>query len=85
MQMVRVITAGETARVVLDGPTSSPEDVNDLVAGIRRCADDGVEELLITVLELDHGWLNVIEEGLAGAPDPLRIWLAVGDPEAVRV
>ena len=26
-----------------------------------------------------------IEEGLAGAPDPLRIWLAVGDPEAVRV
>jgi hypothetical protein len=83
--MVRVITAGETARVVLDGSTSGAEDVTALVAGIRRCTANGIEELLITVPELEHGWLEVIEEGIAGSPDPLRIWLAVGDPKAVRV
>jgi hypothetical protein len=85
MTMVRVITAGDTARVVLDGPTSGPEDVTALVDGIRRCAEDGVEELLITVPDLQHGWLDVVEGAIAGSPDPLRIWLAVGDPEAVRV
>lgn len=85
MPMVRVITAGGTARVVLDGPASGAEDVSALVAGIRRCAENGVEELLITVPDLQHGWLEVIEGGIAGSPDPLRIWLAVGDPEAVRV
>jgi len=83
--MVRVITAGGTARVVLGGPTSVPEDVTALVNGIRRCAEDGVEELLITVPDLKHGWLEVIEGAIADSPDPLRIWLAVGDPAAVRV
>jgi hypothetical protein len=83
--MVRVITAGETARVVLGGPTSRREDVNALIAGIRHCAEDGVEELLITVPDLGLRWLEIIEGGIAGSPDPLRIWLAVGDPEAVTV
>jgi hypothetical protein len=82
--MVRVITTGETARVVLDGTASGVEDVDALIAGIRRCADTGIEELLIAVPDLEHGWLEIIEGGLAAAPELLRIWLAVGDPVAAR-
>jgi hypothetical protein len=83
--MVRVITAGETARVEFEGPASGAGDIDALVAGIQRCADDGVEELLITVPELAHGWLELVEDGIADAPDPIRIWLAVGDPETAPV
>ena len=80
--MVRVITAGETARVVLDGPTCGTEDADALASGLRRCADEGVEELLISIPERG-GWRELVEGGVADAPDPLRIWLAVGetDPE----
>ena len=46
--MVRVITAGGTARVVLEDQASDAEDVDALVAGVWRCAHAGVEELLIT-------------------------------------
>ena len=76
--MVRVISAGGTARVVLDRVASRP-DVDDVVAGVRHCAAIGVEELVIAIPEYERGWLEVLEEALVETPDPLRIWVAVGD------
>jgi hypothetical protein len=82
--MVRVITTGGTARVLLEGRVSDAEDVGDMVAGIQGCADAGVQELLITVPEFEPGWLEILEEALADTPDLLRIWVAVGDPDPYR-
>jgi hypothetical protein len=80
--MVRVITAGETARVVLaERSASGARDVGDVVAGVRHCADIGVEELVIALPELERGWLEDLEVALRETPDPLRIWVAVGDAE----
>jgi hypothetical protein len=78
-QMVRVITAGETARVVLERSASDTRDVGDVVAGVRRCADLGVEELLIDLPQLEEEWLQVLEQALVGEPDPMRIWVAMGE------
>ena len=80
--MVRVISTGGTARVVLDRAGSEPRDVGDVVAGVRHCADIGVQELVIAVPEVEQGWLEVLQQALVSTPDPLRIWVAVGGPEA---
>jgi hypothetical protein len=77
--MVRVITTGGTARVLLDGKVSDGDDMDEVVAGIRQCADEGVQELLINVPEFEPGWLEILEEALIDSPDLLRIWVAVGD------
>ena len=82
--MVRVITTGDTARVVLDRGRSLPRDVGEVVASVRQCADAGVAELVIAVPELEQmeqGFLEILEEALVDTPDPLRIWVAVGDPD----
>jgi hypothetical protein len=80
--MVRVITAGETARVVLaERSTSGARDVGDVVAGVRHCADVGVEELVIALPELEREWLEDLQVALEGTPDPLRIWVSVGGPQ----
>jgi hypothetical protein len=79
--MVRVITAGGTARLVLDGPSRGAEDADALASGLRRCAEDGVEELLISIPGGEGGWRELVEGGVAAAPDPLRIWLSVGESE----
>ena len=77
--MVRVIPAGETARVVLERSASSARDVGDVVAGVRHCVDIGVEEVVIALPQLERAWLDDLEAALESTPDPLRIWLAVGD------
>ena len=77
--MVRVISTGGTARVVLDRAAARSRDVDDVVAGVLHCADLGVEELVIAVPEFERGWLEVLEEALVETPDPLRIWVAIGD------
>ena len=77
--MVRVISTGGTARVVLDRAAARSRDVDDVVAGVRHAADLGVEELVIAVPEFERGWLAILEDALAETPDPLRIWVAVGD------
>ena len=82
--MVRVITTGGTARVVLERAGSGSADVGDLVEGVRQCADAGVEELVIDVPEFQQGFIEVLEEALGDTPDPLRIWVAVGDPDPDR-
>jgi hypothetical protein len=79
--MVQVITAGGTARLVLDGPSCEAEDADALASSLRRCAEDGVEELLISIPGREGGWRELVEGGIATAPDPLRIWLAVGETE----
>ena len=79
--MVRVITNGGTARIVLERRASGSEQVGAVVAGVLDCADAGVEELVIAVPEVEHGWLEVLEEALLETPDPLRIWVAVGEPD----
>ncbi len=81
--MVRVITTGGTARVVLEGKVSDARDMGAVVAGIQHCADAGVEELLISIPESEPGWLEILQHALIGTPDPLRIWVAVGDPSLV--
>jgi hypothetical protein len=81
--MVRVITAGETARVVLERSSSGARDVGDVVAGVLHCADIGVEELVISLPQLEREWLDDLELALGETPDPLRIWVAVGDPDPV--
>ena len=79
--MVRVITTGGTARVVLEGRTSGVEAVSDVVAGVQRCVASGVQELLIAVPETERSWLELLEEALIDTPGPLRIWVAVGDSD----
>lgn len=69
---------------MLEGQASGPADLGSLVAGIQRCADAGVEELLIAVPEADDGWLEILEEALIDAPSPLRIWVSMGDPDPYR-
>jgi hypothetical protein len=83
--MIRVIRAGGTARVMLEGQASGDADLGSLVAGLQRCADSGVEELLIAVPEAKEGWLEILEEALVDAPSPLRIWVSMGDPDPYRV
>ena len=78
--MVRVITTGGTARVVLEGRTCGDETVSDVVAGVQRCAASGVEEFLIAVPETERSWIELLEQALIDTPDPLRIWVAIGDP-----
>lgn len=82
--MVRVITTGDTARVVVERNGSGSGDVGDVVAVVRECADRGVEELVIAIPDLGGGWLQVLEEALADTPDPIRIWVSVGDPDPDR-
>ena len=82
--MIRVIKRGGTARVLLEGKSSGEADLGSLVTGIQRCADAGVQELLITVPEAQDGWLEILEEALVDAPSPLRIWVAIGDPAPER-
>ncbi len=77
---MRVITIGGTARVELDRKASGTQDVGAVVAGVQHCADEGVEELVITVPELEQGWLEILEKALLATPDTLRISVAVGDP-----
>jgi len=77
--MVQVIKTGGTARVVLEDRASETEDVEALVAGVWRCAHAGVEELLITVPSPDPTWLEILQEALADTPDPLRIWVSLGE------
>jgi hypothetical protein len=79
--MVRVITNGGTARIVLERTASGSDELGAVVAGVRDCADAGVEELVIAVPEAEHGWLQVLEEALLDTPDPLRIWVAVGEDD----
>jgi hypothetical protein len=78
--MVRVITNGDTARIVLERTVSGSDQVGEVVAGVRDCADAGVEELLIAVPQIDERWLEVLEHALTDT-DPLRIWVAVGEPD----
>lgn len=82
--MVRVITAGETARVVLRRSNSSSRDVGDVVAGVQHCLDIGVEELVIALPDLEREWLLILEEALDDTPDLIRIWVSVGEPEVER-
>ncbi len=82
--MVRVITTGDTARVVLERGGPGSEDVGDVVAGVQECADAGVEELVIDVPEFEQGFIEILEEALVDTPDPIRIWVAVGDPDPDR-
>ncbi len=82
--MVRVITAGETARVVLRRSNSSSRDVGDVVAGVQHCRDLGVEELVISLPDLEREWLQILEEALDETPDLMRIWVSVGDPDLGR-
>jgi hypothetical protein len=77
--MVRVITTGETARLVLQRSASGTRDVGDVVAGVRHCADLGVEELLIDLPQLEDEWLEILERALVAEPDAVRIWVAVGE------
>jgi hypothetical protein len=79
--MVRVITNGGTARIVLERGVSGSEQMGEVVAGVRDCADAGVEELMISVPEAERGWLDILEEALIDTPDPLRIWVGVGEPD----
>jgi hypothetical protein len=82
--MIRVIKAGGTARVMLEGQAPGRADLGSLVAGLQRCADSGVQELLIAVPEAEDGWLEILEEALVDAPSPLRIWVSLGDPDPYR-
>ena len=82
--MVRVITTGGTARVVLEPGGVRSTDVGDVVEGVRQCADAGVEELVIAVPQFEGGFLHILEEALVDTPDPIRIWVAVGDPDPDR-
>jgi hypothetical protein len=79
--MVRVITNGGTARIVLERSVRGSDQMGEVVAGVRDCADAGVEELMIAVPEAERGWLEILEEALIDTPDPLRIWVAVGEPD----
>jgi hypothetical protein len=36
---------------------------------------------MIAVPEAEQGWLEILEEALMDTPDPLRIWVAVGEPD----
>jgi len=81
---VRVITNGDTARIVVEERVSGHDQVGEVVAGVRDCADAGVEELVIAVPELGRGWwLEDLELALIDTPDPLRIWVAVGDTDSL--
>lgn len=82
--MVRVITTGGTARIVLERRGSASSEMSEVVAGVLDCADAGVEELVIAVPAAEEGWLEVLEEALVDTPDPLRIWVAVGDDPPER-
>lgn len=82
--MVRVITTGGTARMVLARRGSASSEMSEVVAGVLGCVDAGVQELVITVPAVDEGWLEVLEEALVDSPDPLRIWVAVGDDAGDR-
>jgi len=77
--MVRVTTTGDTGRVELEDRASDTQDVQALVAGVWRCAHAGVEELLITVPYSDPGWIEILQDALADTPDPLRIWVSLGE------
>jgi hypothetical protein len=77
--MVRVIKTGDTARVVLEDRAPETDDVDALVAGVWRCAHAGIEELLIAVPTQDPTWLEILQEALADTPDPLRIWVSLGE------
>lgn len=79
---MRVITNGDTARIVVEERVAGHEQVGEVVAGVRDCADAGVEELVIAVPELGQGWLEDLELALIDTPDPLRIWVAVGDTDS---
>jgi hypothetical protein len=81
---VRVITNGDTARIVVEERVSGHDQVGEVVAGVRDCADAGVEELVIAVPELGRGWwLEDLELALIDTPEPLRIWVAVGDTDSL--
>lgn len=81
---MRVITNGDTARIVVEERVSGHDQVGEVVAGVRDCADAGVEELVIAVPELGRGWwLEDLELALIDTPEPLRIWVAVGDTDSL--
>lgn len=79
---MRVITSGGTARIVMEERVSRTEQLGEVMAGVLDCADAGVEELVIAVPEFGQGWLEDLEKALIDTPDPLRIWVAVGDTDS---
>ena len=58
---MRVITNGDTARIVVEERVSGHEQVGEVVAGVRDCADAGVEELVTAAMRPSARFNEIID------------------------